>query len=475
MIITFSIFLTTPTFMETIAIAGASGFIGRWFIDQFKHKYKFIAISRRKVIEATDPHVEWRQADLYSLTSTQNALAGADYAIYLVHSMMPSTRLNQSSFEDTDLILADNFARAAEKHQLKQLIFIGGILPDKSEELSPHLRSRYEVELTLGARKTPFTALRAGIIVGPGGSSFTIIEKLVGRLPMMGCPNWTLSKTHPIALRDVLTILDLCIGNEDAYNEAIEVGGPDVLSYKEMLVTTAQLMGKKRLIFPLPIFPIGLSKAWVGFFSDSSLTFVAPLVESLKHELIATPHPLLEKANIDYLSFEDAVKDALENKDLIPELPKREKTGPVKHRNTVRSVQRLVNPVGKDATWVAKRYTQWLPDFLKSFIQAKVDEDENVSFHLLGTKLPLLQLCFVKERSGADRQLFTISGGLLAKKDGRGWLEFRNVLNQKYVMAAIHEFVPTLPWYIYVNTQAIIHLWVMNSFNAYLKRHPKSD
>lgn len=459
--------------MKTIAIAGASGFIGRWFIDQYKHKYKFIALSRRKVVDQSDPQVEWRQADMYSLTSTEKALKGADYAFYLVHSMMPSTRLNQGSFEDTDLILADNFARAAEKNELEQVIFIGGILP-KDKNFSPHLRSRYEVELTLGARKTPVTTLRAGLIVGPGGSSFTIIEKLVSRLPIMGCPSWTLTKSQPIALRDVLKILDYCIGYKEAYHKAIEIGGRDILSYKSMLQTTARLMGKKRWIFPFPIFSIGLSKAWVGLFSDSSLTFVSPLVESLKHELIAEPHPLLEKIEIEYMSFNDAVKDSLENKVAIPEVPRSQVADANlkrKLKNTVRSVQRLANPMGKDAFWVAQKYTQWLPRFMRYFIRARVDKDENVSFHLLNFDMALLKLDFVKERSTTDRQLFMINGGLLTQKDGKGWLEFRNVLHKKYVMAAIHEFVPMLPWFIYVNTQAIIHLWVMNSFNRYLKKY----
>ncbi len=152
---------------STIAIAGASGFIGRWFIDTFRHKFNIIAISRGKLVNEENSSVEWRQADLYSIGSTTSALAGADFAIYLVHSMMPSTRLNQSSFEDTDLILADNFSRACEINEIQQILYVGGILPKDTNDLSPHLRSRLEVEQTLGSRSTPLTAIRAGIIVSP--------------------------------------------------------------------------------------------------------------------------------------------------------------------------------------------------------------------------------------------------------------------------------------------------------------------
>ena len=456
----------------TIAIAGASGFIGRWFIDTFRHKFNIIAISRGKLINEENSSVEWRQADLYSIGSTTSAVAGADFAIYLVHSMMPSTRLNQSSFEDTDLILADNFSRACEINKIQQILYLGGILPKDTNDLSPHLRSRLEVEQTLGSRSTPLTAIRAGIIVGSGGSSFTIIEKLVRRLPIMGCPEWTLSKTQPISLRNMLEIMDFCMGNPTVYNEVLEVGGDEVLTYKRMMEITAEVMGKKRRIFALPIFPVWLSTFWVSKFTDSSRTFISPLVESLKHEMIADSHPILKKLNLDYLSFEDSVRDALDNKDSYPKLPQKIKdtAQEIKERNTVRSVQRLSNPLMKSATWVGKRYTHWLPNFFQSFIQVKTDEEENCTFHIWGIKSPILKLNFIKDRSHEDRQLFYISGGLLDKRADMGWLEFREVLEGRYVLAAIHDFVPKLPWYIYVNTQAVVHLWVMNSFNKYLKK-----
>lgn len=459
--------------MKTIAITGARGFIGRWFIEKYKHKYKIIAISRRKVVAHDDDQVEWRQADLYSLSSTVRALSGADYALYLVHSMMPSSRLNQASFEDTDLLLADNFARAAEQLNLEQLVYVGGLLP-KSNDLSPHLRSRYEVEQTLASRKTPLTALRAGLIVGPGGSSFTIVEKLVRRLPIMGCPSWTLTKSQPIGLRDVLQILDHCLGNPKAFHETIDIGGDDILPYREMLQITARVMKLKRWIFPFPIFSIGLSKAWVGLFSDSSLTFVSPLVESLKHEMLAEPHPVIQELSLTYQTFEEAVHEAVYEKDTIPQLPKSQRSDEGlarKQKNTVRSVQRLTNPNQKGAVWVGDRYVAWLPSFMRYVIRAQVDEQNNVSFFLIGVNQALLKLSFKEDSSAMDRQLFMIDGGALVEKNGSGWLEFREVLQGRYVMAAIHDFVPQLPWYLYRLTQAQLHLWVMKSFQKYLNKY----
>jgi len=447
----------------TIAIAGATGFIGRWFIENYSKKYNIMALSRRITSSDTRQGVTWRQVDLYSLSSTTTALEGADYALYLVHSMQPSTRLNQGSFEDTDLLLADNFARAAEAVNLKQIIFMGGILPKDKSKFSTHLRSRYEVEKTLGGRSTPLTALRAGIIVGPGGSSFQIVEKLVQRLPAMLCPEWTKSATQPIALDDVLVIIDYCLGNEKSYNEAIEIGGSEVSSYMEMMIITARIMGKKRLIKSVPFFSLGLSKLWVAVFSDSSTTFVSPLIESLRHTMTVDEHPLMKELDLKYQSFEEAARKTIKKTEKIPALPKSTKTK--RSKNTVRSVQRLPNPSKKDAVWVAQEYLRWLPESFKYFIQIKQDGDFS-HFQIFGITLLILQ--FVHDRSDRQRQLFYIVGGVLARRTDYGWLEFRSVLNGEQTIGAIHEFVPRLPWFIYVNTQAIIHLFVMKSFGKYL-------
>ncbi|MFT7032203.1 MAG: hypothetical protein ACJA2S_000702 [Cyclobacteriaceae bacterium] len=449
----------------TIAIAGATGFIGRWFIDGYADRYNIIALSRRKSKGPKQEGVEWRQVDLYSLSSTTEALRGADYALYLVHSMQPSTRLNQSSFEDTDLLLADNFARAAEEVELKQIVFMGGILPKDSTQFSTHLRSRYEVEQTLGGRSTPLTTLRAGIIVGPGGSSFEIVEKLVTRLPAMLCPEWTKSDTQSIALDDVLTIVDFCVGNQRSYHEAIEIGGNKVTNYMDMLITTARIMDKKRLIKSVPFFSLGLSKLWVALFSDSSITFISPLIESLRHTMTVEEHPLMRELNLTYITFEEAVIDTFKRRGKIPPLPESERT--VKNMNTVRSVQRLPNSSKNDAVWVAKEYLRWLPKSFKYLIKIKEDGDYSL-FQLMN--ITLLKLQFVHQRSDRQRQLFYIVGGVLAKRTDYGWLEFRSVLNGRFVIGAIHEFVPRLPWYIYVYTQAVIHLFVMKSFGKHLAK-----
>ncbi len=451
----------------TVAIAGATGFIGRWFIEKYAHKYKIIALSRRNMNSALRDDVEWRKVDMYSVSSTMEALRGSDYALYLVHSMQPSTRLSQGSFDDTDLLLADNFARAAEETGIQQIVFIGGILPKDKSDYSTHLRSRYEVEQTLGARTPALTALRAGIIVGPGGSSFLIVEKLVERLPAMLCPEWTKSATQPIALKDVLTIVDYCMGNRQTFDQAIEIGSKEKTTYMDMLKQTARILGKRRLIVSVPYFSLGLSKLWVAVFSDSSTTFVSPLIESLRHVMIVEEHPLMSALNLNYLSFEESVHEVLRYRECLPKLPSG--TTSRKARNTVRSVQRLPNPSGMNAIQVSEEYLHWLPKSFKHLIQ--IAEDESfISFRLLG--ITLLKLRYVPDRSHANRQLFFIVGGVLARPTDHGWLEFRVVLEGRYVIAAIHEFEPRLPWFLYLHTQAALHLWVMNRFGKYLGKLP---
>jgi uncharacterized protein YbjT (DUF2867 family) len=452
----------------TVAIAGAGGYIGSWFIEQFKSKYHLVGLSRRKIQSNPYPEVEWRQVELYSITSTVEALKGVDVAIYLVHSMNASARLNQGSFEDTDLLLADNFSRAAEISDVRQIIYLGGLLPDEPEEkLSRHLKSRLEVEQTLGSRKSKLTAIRASIIVGPGGSSFDMIKNLVKKLPILMCPKWTESLTQPISLRDTLEILDACIGNPKVFGKVIEIGSPEIMSYRSMLERTAAVMGKKRLVFSVPVFSLGLSKFWVGLFGDSPPQLVSPLVESLKHTLLVTPELAFKEKNISYQTLEESISIAL-NSDAKPKLPSFVTKKGVK--NTVRSIQRMENYGKNSALKVANRYNIWLPSYFRFLINGKVSEKGEIGFHLLWGKKPMLQLTMIPDRSDEGRQLFYITGGWLVKRFDYGWLEFREVLGSRYILSAIHEFVPRLPWFVYVNTQAKLHLWVMNRFKKYLSK-----
>ena len=447
---------------QTIVLAGATGFIGRWIIREFQDDYNIVALSRKKVQTNPNKKIIWRTVDLYSMSSTEKALVGSDIAIYLVHSMQPSTRLNQGKFEDTDLLLADNFSRAALKNKLKQIIYIGGILPKDKHKISNHLLSRYEVERTLGARSTPLTAIRAGIIIGPGGSSFRIISNLVKNLPLMGCPLWTKSENQPIDVFDILSLIKQCVSNPKTFDKNIEIGGKEVMTYMELLQKTSKMMHKKRFIFSMPFFSVGLSKLWVSFFGNSDLIFVSPLVESLKHRMIPSDQ-YKDLYKIDYTPIEKSIKRALNQ--TPPTLPSFHRIR--SEKNTVRSVQRIYNPGKYDAKWVAKHYPIWLSKKFAGLINPRFDGNI-LRFYLLG--ILLLELQLIEDRSTPNRQLFYITGGVLTKVTDLGWLEFRSILDNEYIITAIHEYVPRLPWAIYKLTQAKLHLYVMRKFEKELQR-----
>jgi hypothetical protein len=247
----------------------------------------------------------------------------------------------------------------------------------------------------------------------------------------------------------------------------IEIGSPEVMSYRDMLARTAKVMGKKRLIFSVPVFSLGFSKFWVGLFGKTPPQLVSPLVESLKHTLVVNPVHAFKEKDLTYLTYEEAAKVALSTQER-PKLPKfKYKKG---LKNTVRSLQRMTNLGRHNALWVAERYALWLPYYFRFFIRGKVSGTDVLGFHLLWDKKPMLELTHVPDRSDSQRQLFYITGGWLVKRYDYGWLEFREVLDSKYIISAIHEFAPRLPWFIYINTQARLHLWVMNRFQKYLEK-----
>ena len=445
---------------KTLAVAGATGFIGRWFIETYKHQYNIIALSRKKISTQNDI-VEWRMVDLFSISSSVNALQGVDYALYLVHSMQPSTRLNQGNFEDTDLLLADNFSRAAETCKLKHIVYVGGILPKDDLNISKHLKSRFEVEQVLASRSTPLTAVRAGIIIGPGGSSFRIVKRLVQNLPIMACPKWTKSKNQPVDLRIALKSIEQIFGDEKFFNLPIEIGGSEIVTYMDILKITAKEMKRKRWIFSIPFFSLGMSKLWVGLFSGSNKNFVSPLIESLRHDM--TLKTSISLKNLPSFTLKETIKRASDSTITIPMAPKG--IAQTKDKNTVRSVQRIANPARKTAEWVAQSYPIWLSKIFNKVIEAE-EQNNLLKFKLLG--LTLLQLEYIKNRSDKNRQLFYITGGYLTKRTNRGWLEFRSILDDNYIITAIHEFVPRLPWVIYKFTQAKAHLLVMKKFEKHL-------
>lgn len=460
---------------RTVAIAGATGFLGRALCRDLARDCRVIGLTRRPGEPADG--AEERACDLFAPAALEAALAGVDVAVYLVHSMLPSARLTQASFADLDLLLADNFARAAERAGVPHIVYVGGLIP-ADPTLSPHLASRLEVERALAGRKPALTALRCGIIVGPGSSSLWILVNLVRRLPAMVLPRWTESVSQPIAWVDVVAAVRAVLAEPERFVGAFDLGGPEPMSYRAMLERTARVLGKRRFMVGVRAFSPRLSRLWVSLFGSAPLALVGPLVETLRHDMPARRNPLQER--LSPLRFEEALRDALdaEGRPLPP--PSSLRTSRARLRTSraslrgsrsVCSVQRLPLPPGRDASWAAEEYLRFLRRFMRPWIRVEAGEVGRVGFFLAGTRLLLLELALAAT-SERELTVFEIVGGAFHRSDGGapGRFEFRDVLGGSALLAAIHDYRPRLPWWLYRATQARVHLAVMRGFGRHLAR-----
>jgi uncharacterized protein YbjT (DUF2867 family) len=448
-----------------VVVAGASGFVGQALAQVLAPKFHVVGLSRSRR-DLGGGFAEYRTCDLFSAKEAEEALRGAEYAVYLVHNMMPSTRLTQGNFADLDVVCADNFARAAAAAGVRQIVFLGGLLP-KDGELSEHLKSRREVEETLAAHVVPVTTLRAGLILGGSGSSFQLMARLVHRLPVMVCPRWTHTRTQPIALRDVVHFIRGVLGGEEHYDRAYDIGGPDVVTYKQMMEMTAEALGKRRLFIPSRVLSPGLSRLWVSLVTGAPKALAGPLIHSLKHERISEDDGLAERLGIERTSIAEAIRLACEGHDgTVPHAFRG--AGPHRGPSLVRSVQRMSLPVGWTAKRAAREYLLWLPRFLSGFLKVELESADRFRFMLAPLHLPLLELRWARERSGRSRQLFYVTGGALLGPHGNPRFEIRQALGGRTLLTVVHDYEPRLPWLVYVWTQAIFHRWLMHRFAAHL-------
>ncbi|MEM6911292.1 MAG: NAD-dependent epimerase/dehydratase family protein [Verrucomicrobiota bacterium] len=465
-----------------IALTGATGFVGSWLLQNRPPGSEWIALSRSERVSDEDG-VQWRQADLFSLPSLTRALTGAKVGIYLVHSMLPSSRLVQGSFADLDLLLADNFVRAAEEAGLEHLLYLGGLIPKGEDDLSEHLRSRREVETVLRSRSLEVTVLRSGLIYGRGGSSTRLLIQLVRRLPVMILPKWTRETTQSSDVRDVARAIDLCLHEPRFRGGTWDLASHEPMSYREMILRTAKVLGHQPRTLNFPANCIGLSRLWVALISQTTPRLVNPLLASLRHSLVAQDNLLRKTIASQAIPFEQSVRDSVDEEgrpDGYPQRSQRRKNRRrLRQARRVRSVQRMPLPAGWDALQVATCYGQWLTRSSGTVIVVDRLEDGSLIFRLRWPRLVLLELHPSElTRHLQRRRVFYIRGGLLCRNEVEppGRFEFRLVEEGRSVMAAIHEFPPRLPWWIYQYTQALLHLLVMRAFGLHLKQlraHPQ--
>jgi len=229
-----------------------------------------------------------------------------DVAYYLIHSM--STQIGD--FQDMEEVCATNFRNRIEKTNAKQVIYLSGI--SNAAELSKHLSSRRNVETILSGSGFALTTLKAGIIVGSGSASFEIIRDLVEKLPFMITPRWLETKCQPIAIRNVVEYLIGVIGKTETYNHSYDIGGPDVLSYKEMLLRFAIIRGLKRRIVIVPVMTPKISSYWLYFVTATSFALAKNLVNSMKIEVTCKPNNLAMLLSIKPIDYDTSIRLAFD-------------------------------------------------------------------------------------------------------------------------------------------------------------------
>lgn len=295
-----------------VLLTGATGYIGRRLIPVLISQGHSVVCALRDAerlslnqSEVESGKVSLIECDLLLPHALSSLPKDIDFAYYLVHSMSSSAE----QFDSMERKMATNFKDYLDTTSCKQCIYLSGIAND--EALSLHLLSRLETEKILRTSIVPLTVLRAAIIIGSGSASFEIIRDLVEKLPVMIAPKWLKTRCQPIAIRDVLTYLSSVLDCEQTYGKTYDIGGPEILTYKEMLLGYAKQRGFKRWIISVPFVSPKLSSYWLYFVTSTSYSLASSLVSSMKNEVIARPNNLGKLVKTDNLSYEESLELAL--------------------------------------------------------------------------------------------------------------------------------------------------------------------
>ena len=292
-----------------ILLTGANGYIGMrvlpLLLDQGHQVVCAVrSADRLSVDKETKERIDIIELDLLDEVKPNLIPKDIDVAYYLVHSMSSST----SDFSEKEQITANHFNTYMKETQVKQVIFLSGIVNE--DNLSKHLESRKNVESILYKGDYHLTVIRAGIIVGSGSASFEIIRDLCEKLPLMITPKWVNTKCQPIGIRDVLQFLIGVIGKEETYDDSFDIGGPDVLSYKDMMKNYAKVRELSLTIVNVPVMTPKLSSYWLYFVTSTSYKLASNLVDSMRVNVIAKDHRLQDILGIKPHTYEEAIEMA---------------------------------------------------------------------------------------------------------------------------------------------------------------------
>jgi len=295
-----------------ILLTGATGYIGKRLLPVLiEQGHTVVCCVRNRNRFPSDgvyhhPNVSLFEVDFLKEIPSSELIKDIDAAYYLIHSMSS----NIKDFGSLEERSANNFIKLIEQTSSKQIIYLGGITNE--EKLSKHLASRKKVEEILSQSSIPLTSIKAGIIVGSGSASFEIIRDLVEKLPVMITPKWLNTRHQPIAIRNILQYLSGVLLKPETFNKSYDVGGPDVLSYKEMLLQFAEIRGLKRFVFTVPVMTPRLSSYWLYFVTSTSYMLAINLVNSMKIEVVARDNELEKMLNIKPFTYKEAVQLAFQ-------------------------------------------------------------------------------------------------------------------------------------------------------------------
>ena len=306
---------------DRVLVLGATGFVGGRLIPELlkrKIQLRLLVRDQEKVshLVRANPGIEVVQGDLLTKKGLREALGGIHSAYYLVHFMGGKSVFSNREYAEKDKEAARNFISAANSEGLQRIIYLGA-LGEEGYGLSEHLSSRAEVASILSSGSPLITVLRAAIIIGAGGASFEMLRYLVERLPVMVCPRWIDTRIQPIALKDVLCYLTGCLLNAETAGGTFDIGGPEILTYGEMMQQYAEARGlSKRIIFRVPFLTTLLSAYWVDLVTPVPSGIAHPLIEGLKNEVICRDKRIEEFIPIRKTPFQEAVRTAFsEEKD----------------------------------------------------------------------------------------------------------------------------------------------------------------
>ena len=339
-----------------ILVAGGSGFIGSRLINrlaadihshepQFRIEIMCLTRDPESVKDIFDKDIRLVKADVSNYQDLARAMSeGIDIAYYLVHSMEGASK-EWKKFAERDRAAATNFAKAASEYGVKRIIYLGGLIhaeENNLDSLSQHMRSRREVGEILQQQysSSKVTIFRAAVILGQGGGSFQMLQYLVERLPVMVCPRWVLTKSQPIAVEDVVEYLARCINVKETEGKTFDIGGPDILTYLDMMRKYARMLKKSVHIIIIPFLTPRLSSYWVDLVTPVKASLARPLIDSLKHDATVYDDEgrlIRQLIPIQLKSFEESIQAARNEKVQV-----RRSNRTVKERSTLKINRNLL-------------------------------------------------------------------------------------------------------------------------------------